>query len=82
MMVVGCLYFLSRLLLHMGLGPAPTLAAAKLVPQSRPFYGYTNTLEYLCFMSASSQRYFLSPALRVFSTQMRLKIVSAIFHEG
>ena len=31
----------------MVLGSAYTLAAAKLVPQNRPSYGYTNTLEYL-----------------------------------
>ena len=46
-------YFLSGLLLYMGLGPAPTLSAAKMPPQSRLFYGYTNTFEYLRFMSAS-----------------------------
>lgn len=37
----------------MGLGLTSTLAAAKLVPKNRPFYGYINTPEYLCFMSAS-----------------------------
>ncbi len=45
-------YLLSGLLLHTGLGLFPTLAAAKLVSQSRPFYGYTNTPKYLRFMSA------------------------------
>ena len=44
---------LSGLLLHMGLGLDPTLAAAKLTPQRRPFYISTNTPKYLRLMSTS-----------------------------
>ena len=44
---------LSGLLLHMGLGLAPTLAAAKLTPQRQPYYIYTNTPKYLRLKSTS-----------------------------
>ena len=47
------LYFSSGFLLYMGPESDPTLAAAKIVPQSRPFYEYTNTPECLYSMLAS-----------------------------
>ena len=65
-------YFLSGLLLYMGFEPAPTLSTAKMPPQSRPFYRYTNTPEYLRFMSASFP-------ISGITIQMHLNIVSRHF---
>ena len=55
----------------MGLGLAPNLTAAKLVPQSRPFYGFTTTPKYFY---VSCQRHFSFPAWQDFSIRMHLNI--------